>query len=329
MAFDATKPNTSQVMGDVIDSARANDVDLDARIEAHKADPNGHGLAAVRANVTDYLSHKTDQNAHGVDVVRAQGLATQAEVSAARGIKSSLTARLDIALGADGALKLSTLNNKWITNNDIPTYISTTSFSVPGDRTGFYVAGAQLRFHTAGDYLYAPVASRVFSAGVTTVTLDPAYAVLTAGIQSVDMGLIAWDNTVAAAVSTLNTALTALTATVNALQVEQIEDWIAGKPGAGALVKRFIAARPFSIPQDAVGSQCKAGTASTGAVTFNLAKNGVNFGTIAFAVGGTVATFSIANATAFAAGDVLSISAPAVQDTTLADIAFFIKGLLT
>ena len=329
MAFDATKPNTSQQIGDVITSTRDNDVALKAQIDAHQADSTAHGLPSLVATQADYVAHKADSTtAHGLATTNAGVLALQTEMGAARGSQSTLATRLASALNGDGSIRLSTLNNKWINNADVPTYINATSFSVPGDKISYYIAGAQLRFTISGSYAYAPVASRSFSGGVTTVVIDPAYPVLTGGLSNVDMALIAWDNAVANSCTQNASNIANVQGQVTSLKVEQIEDWQPGKPAAGATVKRFVAFRAFSIPSGVTNAKANAGTAATASAVFNLQKNGATFGTMTFAADGTVPTWAAATATSFAAGDVFSIVAPASQDATLADIAYYIPGVL-
>jgi hypothetical protein len=68
-------------------------------------------------------------------------------------------------------------------------------------------------------------------------------------------------------------------------------------------------------------SRAVAGAAATGPSAFALFENGTAIGTIQFAAGEAAATFSMAAALDFAAGDVLAISASDPQDATLADIA--------
>jgi len=330
MTFDPTKPSRSQTYGDAIDSARNNDADLQAQHTAHMADTVAHGLGGLLATQGDYNTHKANvTDAHGLAIIIAALNAAQAEVTAARGSQTSLTNRVDQGLLPSGAVRLSSLASKWITPGDVPTYVDSTHFTVPTDRRLVFIAGAMLRLTVSGAYVYAPVASSAFGAGVTTVTLDPGYPVLTAGLSALDLALIAFDNNLANSVATTNANLTTLTNLVNTLMVEQIEDWVLGKPGAGAVIKRFVAVRNFTIPIAQAGSQVKANVAATATAVFNLAKNGVNFGTWSFAAAGTVPTLAAAAATSFVAGDVLSITAPGAQDATLADIALNLKGTLT
>lgn len=75
------------------------------------------------------------------------------------------------------------------------------------------------------------------------------------------------------------------------------------------------------------GSYSKAGAAATAETVFSVKKNGSEFGTITFAISGATGTFAAASATSFAAGDVLTIVAPASADATLADVDFQLKGL--
>jgi hypothetical protein len=60
-------------------------------------------------------------------------------------------------------------------------------------------------------------------------------------------------------------------------------------------------------------------------VAFDLLKNGVSFGTVTFNVSAT-GSFTVASATSFAAGDVLTITAPATADSTLEDISITLVG---
>lgn len=333
MAFDNTKPDTSQTYGDAIASARNNDVAIKTQMDAHEANAgDAHGLAAILTNIATLLAHMANTNtAHGIDGINSSLSATVAEINAARGIMTTLQARLGVALASDGSIKLSSLASKWIDNSDTPSYVGTTSFTVPNDRTKVYIVGSQLRVTIGTGYVYAPVSSVSYSAGtgLTTVNLDAGYPVLAAGMSKVELALIAWDNAVANAATQNATDITNLTGTVTGLKVEPIAGFSSGVPAGSAVVHRFIATRAFSLPIALAGSQFKAGTAATASAVINLAKNGSNFATATFAAAGTVATLAAATATSFAAGDILTITAPASADATLANLVFNLKGSLT
>ncbi len=102
----------------------------------------------------------------------------------------------------------------------------------------------------------------------------------------------------------------------------------AGRPGAGQVVQRFIFATAVTFPAGLAGSYGTAGTAATAGASFTLAKNGTNVGTMAWAAAATSAAFTMSAATAFAGGDVLTITAPGTQDATLADLAWTLAGTL-
>lgn len=203
MTFDVAKPNTSQTIGDVITSTLANLNDLNSRDVAHQADTTAaHGIDTLITSKADYVAHKGNvTDAHGINTIKATADAAQAEVAAARGSQAALDARLSVALQADGGIKLSSIASKWLDNGDVPTFVDSTHFTVPGDRTLVYLAGVILRCTVSASYVYAAIASRSFGAGVTTVTLDPLYPVLTSGLSKIEIALIAWDNAVAAAVT--------------------------------------------------------------------------------------------------------------------------------
>ncbi|WP_454737585.1 hypothetical protein [Cupriavidus necator] len=101
--------------------------------------------------------------------------------------------------------------------------------------------------------------------------------------------------------------------------------YIAGTAGDSEVVWEFYSPRAWTLPAGASGG-AKARAAATGSSTFTLAKNGSNIGTLAWSAAGTVATLSITSSTSIAAGDVLSLTAPATANATLADIAFTLAG---
>lgn len=110
--------------------------------------------------------------------------------------------------------------------------------------------------------------------------------------------------------------------------VERVIDiglFIQDAPSATELVCRWVATRAFSIPSGATLSRATAATASTGSVDFDLLKNGVSFGTLNFNASAT-GTFTVASPVSFAAGDVLTITAPVSPDGTLANISISLAG---
>lgn len=101
---------------------------------------------------------------------------------------------------------------------------------------------------------------------------------------------------------------------------------VIGKPDAAEVVMRFVAVRAFTLPSALAGSKGGADTAATAQTDFDVRKNGASIGTVRFAASGAIASFIAASGTSFAAGDVLSVVAPASQDATLSDISITFAG---
>jgi hypothetical protein len=66
--------------------------------------------------------------------------------------------------------------------------------------------------------------------------------------------------------------------------------------------------------------------AATAETDFDIKKNGSSVGTLRFAASATTATFIMASETSLVASDQLEIIAPGTPDTTLADIAWTLRG---
>lgn len=97
-----------------------------------------------------------------------------------------------------------------------------------------------------------------------------------------------------------------------------------GKPAASEVVLRMRAARAFTLSNVQTNGQARATTGATSSPVFVIAKNGTQVGTISFGAGAaqTVGIISIGSTVSFAVGDLLTLTAPATPDATLADIDF-------
>jgi hypothetical protein len=200
-AIDITKPNASQTMGDVINSSR--DIGVQANIHILN-DTDAHGIDALLATQTDYETHKANEtDAHGIDVINSRAVNAQAEITSARGSKTDLDSRLSVSLQHDGLIKLTSLASRWIDNSDTPTFVSSLSFTVPGDRTKVYIAGEICRVTVGTGYVYGIVVSASYAAPNTTVSFVSDYPVLTNPISKVEIALLSFDNTIEASVASL------------------------------------------------------------------------------------------------------------------------------
>ncbi len=329
MALDLTKPSTSQTYGDAVDSTRGNIAALKQEIDANQDALTALDVPALQASATDYTAHKANNDAHNLAPLRTRVADAETALNAAKGSRTTLSDRLNEGLQANGALKLASIANKWIEPGDVPTYISATSFSVPGDRRKVYIAGAHVRITQSAQYVYAPIASSSFSAGITTVQLDTGYPVLTASMSLLELALIAFDNTIAAAVGSLESAILLANAAIDVLEREVIDRHFVGTVPLNQRLLMFVATRSFSLPAGAGTSRIRAATAATSAKTFDVLKNSDVIGTISFSASGTTGTLNIASATSFAAGDLLEIINQTAADATLANVAFTLVGTLT
>jgi hypothetical protein len=97
-----------------------------------------------------------------------------------------------------------------------------------------------------------------------------------------------------------------------------------GVPQATQPITRYTFGEAVSFSVNLAGSSCSAGTASTAAQIFDIAKNGTNYATLSFAASGTVASFA-GPAQSFISGDVLTIT-PQATDATLANISGYLAG---
>lgn len=104
---------------------------------------------------------------------------------------------------------------------------------------------------------------------------------------------------------------------------------INGKPAAAAVVLSFVAVRNFTIPANMTGSLAKVTTVGTSAGVYSIKKDGVEFGKITFAAGGTNGVFTASTATAIVPGNVITIVAPALADATFANAVFTIMASTT
>jgi hypothetical protein len=100
----------------------------------------------------------------------------------------------------------------------------------------------------------------------------------------------------------------------------------AGVPTASLVLARYPFPRTVVFPAGLTNSQGVAGTAATAQTDFDIKKNGSSVGTMRFAAAGTTASFIMASQTSFAAGDILTLVAPASPDATLANIGFALAG---
>lgn len=99
-----------------------------------------------------------------------------------------------------------------------------------------------------------------------------------------------------------------------------------GRPDSGMTLARVVFPRSTTFLSGLPSSYAKSEIAATASATFALTKNGSSIGSINWAIGATTATFTFSSQQVFSAGDMLELTAPAVVDVTLADLAFTLVG---
>ncbi len=99
-----------------------------------------------------------------------------------------------------------------------------------------------------------------------------------------------------------------------------------GVPAASAVGLRFPAVRAFTL--SASGQKGTAGTAATAQADFLVKVNGTLKATLRFAASGTTISVVGGTSATIAAADVITITAPASPDGTLADIGLTLTGTL-
>jgi hypothetical protein len=99
-----------------------------------------------------------------------------------------------------------------------------------------------------------------------------------------------------------------------------------GPATANLVVQRYVFAGTVTFPVGLTSSQGTAGVGATATTTYSIRKNGSNVGIMVFTAGATTATFTMASATTFMAGDILTVVAPPSPDATLANLAWTLVG---
>lgn len=125
--------------------------------------------------------------------ISISNLGLGAELINARGTKSSLDQRLDVALNDDGTLKASvteTTAGEWLNPGFTWTnaYQTSTTFKVSGDQTDIYTPKRRLKVSLSGSTVYTEVLSATYSSPDTTVTVKD--SVLTDPIAKIEHGII-------------------------------------------------------------------------------------------------------------------------------------------
>ncbi len=108
-------------------------------------------------------------------------------------IKNSFGVTLRTIDDIPGINDASVSQSEWVESGFTPTYISATSFSVPGDQTMILQINRRVRTTNTSGLVYSTISNSVFAAGITTVTLTNDSTTLDAGLSLVAYALLAAD----------------------------------------------------------------------------------------------------------------------------------------
>lgn len=91
---------------------------------------------------------------------------------------------------ADVTALIATQATEWLASGLTPTYISTTSFSVPGDRTATFVVGRRVKTTNTAGTRYSRITASSFASTITTITVVSDSGTLDSGITALFFGIL-------------------------------------------------------------------------------------------------------------------------------------------
>lgn len=138
--------------------------------------------------------------------------------------------------------------SEWVSPADVPTFISSTQFSVPNDKTSTYLVGRRVQCTVTAGTVYGRITVSSFAASITTVTVVLDSGNLDSGLSVVNVGILTPTNhSIPKASPTLDKPLvsdaTALTGVPAVQQVNSGElVYVADTGVADAYIATFVPA---------------------------------------------------------------------------------------
>lgn len=174
-------------------------------INDQQEDSNGNPLSGGTISVylagTSTPANTTSDKAGAIPnswpiVLNTLGLNTQGAVWLTGGaaykfvIKDSSNVTLRTIDNVSGINDTTVTTDQWVVFQGTPTFVSATSFTVPGDQTQTFAPYTRIKTSNTGGTVFGTVVRSVFSS-VTTVTVIPDSGSLDSGLSVVSTGLIA------------------------------------------------------------------------------------------------------------------------------------------
>ncbi len=249
--YNAILPSGStNILQDNIDS-RKNDEALRSGFSGSAFPTSPIPIAGQRCYRED-LKKEYIFNGEGWVEVASSGAIAQ-EVTLARGTHTKLQDRLGVSINPDGTLKTPATANvdEFKVSGFEPTYVSTNSFSVPGDMRAIFTENRRLKITQGVDTIYPAVVSASYDdvSDKTTIVIDN--ITITNEIAAVDYSLVQYglplaSETVAGAVELATSAeVLAGEDTERAVTPKGLSDW--SKIPVGAII---------TYPVDSIPSHC-------------------------------------------------------------------------
>jgi hypothetical protein len=100
------------------------------------------------------------------------------------------------------------VQDEWVLQSTVPTYLNATQFSVPGDQTSIFTVGRRIRAVCTGGVRYGYISVSAYTS-LTTVTLVLDAGTLDSGISAVSVGLLSSTDSSMPWIKSSSTGLTA------------------------------------------------------------------------------------------------------------------------
>lgn len=180
---------STNILQDNIDS-RKNDEALRSGFSGSAFPTSPVPVAGQRCYREDLKKEYIFNGEDWVEVASSGAIAQ--EVTLARGTHTKLQDRLGVSMNPDGTLKTPATANvdEFKVSGFTPTYISTNSFSVPGDMRAIFTENRRLKITQGTETIYPAVVSSSYDDGTDKTTIVINGITITTEITAVDFSMV-------------------------------------------------------------------------------------------------------------------------------------------
>jgi hypothetical protein len=190
--YDSTKPETGVTTFGVLYSILRNHFEtLRSSFSGTSFPTSPTPVAGQHCYRTD-LSLEYEYDGANWNEVASSGAGLGLEIINARGSKSSLDGRLDVAFNEDGTLKASTSLNpsQWYNPAFTLAFVSSSSFTVLTNQTDIYLPDRRLKFTVTAGTKYSDVVSSSYNGGTGLTTVIIRDTVLDSGLSAAEHSIV-------------------------------------------------------------------------------------------------------------------------------------------